>query len=310
MKLSIITIAYNDLNGLKCTAESVLAQTFTDYEWIVIDGGSSDGTHEYLASLEKQPEFWCSELDCGIYDAMNKGISHANGEWCLFLNSGDFLYDQDVLKRVFSEIPEADIVYCDAVFKGSDKTFNVTYPSQLTLDFFVERCICHQATFIKRQLLTESNGYSTDYKIVSDWRAWVIWIMQGKKFVHLPVVVCTFMLGGIGSTKLQEAKEERERVFEELLPDYVKPLLFNETYNRALEHYTKKIHEQFMKKPLIRASIVLSRNNWFVRKFMQMQISLGCAFDRCFYSKKHNIKYTDDKYDAWHPERFIFNNPL
>lgn len=310
MRLSIITIAYNDLKGLKRTAESVQKQTFADYEWIVIDGGSNDGTDEYLESLERKPNFWCSEKDSGIYDAMNKGLSHASGELCLFLNSGDSLYEQDVLKRVFSEMPEADIVYCDAVFKGTDKAYNVTYPSKLTLDFFVERSICHQATFIKRRLLLESNGYSTDYKIVSDWRAWVMWIMQGKKFVHLPVVVCTFMLDGIGSTRLQEAKEERDRVFEELLPDYVKPLLFNETYNKALEHYTKKIHEQFMKKPLIRASIVLSRNNWFVRKFMQMQISLGCAFDKCFYSKKHKIKYTDDKYDARYPEKFTFNNPF
>lgn len=309
MTLSIITISYNDIKGLKRTANSIQKQTFIDYEWIVIDGNSSDGTREYLTTLEKQPDFWCSEPDFGIYDAMNKGISHANGEWCLFLNSGDSMCEQDVLERVFSKIPDADIVYCDAIFKGTDKTYKMSYPDKLTIDFFIERCICHQATFIKRQLLLESNGYSTDYKIVSDWRAWVIWVMQGKSFVHLPIVVCTFMLDGIGSTKLMEAKAEREKVFDEILPEYVKPLLLSDTYNRALEHYVKKLHAQFMKKPLIRASIVMSRRNWFVRKFMQSLISLGCLFDRCFYSKNHSIKYTDDKYDAMHPERFTFMNP-
>ena len=309
MKLSIITIAYNDLPGLKRTTNSIQKQTFTDYEWIVIDGGSCDGTPEYLTSLDKQPCFWSSEPDSGIYDAMNKGLSHASGDWCLFLNSGDSLYEQGVLKKVFSKIPDADIVYCDAVFKGKGKTFDMTYPDKLTLDFFTERCICHQATFIKRHLLIESNGYSTNYKIVSDWRAWVMWIMQGKSFIHLPIVVCTFMLDGIGSTKLQEAKEERKKVFDELLPEYVKPLLFNDTYNRALEHYVKKLHAQFLNKPLIRASIVLSRNNWFVRKTMQVLILLGSAIDRCFYSKNHYIKYTDEKYDASHPEIFTFNNP-
>ncbi len=309
MKLSIITIAYNDLKGLKRTANSVRQQTFSDYEWIVIDGGSKDGTSEYLTSLEKQPDYWCSEPDTGIYAAMNKGLSHANGTWCLFLNSGDSLYEKDVLERVFSAIPDTDIVYCDAVFKGKNNSFNISYPDKLTLEFFTERSICHQATFIKRQLLLESNGYSTDYKIVSDWRAWVVWIMQGKQFVHLPIVVCLFMLDGIGSTRLQEAKEERERVFEELLPEYVKPLLFNETYNRALEQYVKKLHAQFLNKPLIRASIVLSRNNWFVRKNMQLMIALGSLFDKCFYSRKHSIKFSDDNYDAKHPDRFTFNNP-
>lgn len=309
MKLSIITVAYNDLNGLKRTTNSIQEQTFNDYEWIVIDGNSNDGTREYLASLKKQPDFWCSEPDSGIYDAMNKGLSHASGDWCLFMNSGDSLHERSVLENVFSRMPIADIVYCDAFFKGKDTTYSVSYPDKLTIDFFIERCICHQATFIKRQLLLESNGYSTDYKIVSDWRAWVIWVMQGKSFVHLPIVVCTFMLDGIGSTKLMEAKAEREKVFDEILPEYVKPLLLSDTYNRALEHYVKKLHAQFMKKPLIRASIVMSRRNWFVRKFMQSLISLGCLFDRCFYSKNHSIKYTDDKYDAMHPERFTFMNP-
>ncbi len=310
MKLSVITIAYNNLAGLRRTANSIQTQTFIDYEWIVIDGGSTDGTKEYLSSLEKQPDFWCSELDNGIYDAMNKGLSHACGEWCLFLNSGDSLCERNVLERVFAKISDGDIVYCDAVFQDRNKSFHMSYPDKLTLDFFTERCICHQATFIRRQLLVDTNGYSTDYKIVSDWRAWVIWIMQGKRFDHLPIVVCTFMLDGIGSTKLQEAKEERERVFEELLPEYVKPLLFNETYHRSLEHYVKKLHAQFLNKPLISASIVLSRNNWFVRKNMEMLICIGSLFDRCFYRRNHHIKYSDDKYDAMHPEKFTFNNPL
>ena len=101
-----------------------------------------------------------------------------------------------------------------------------------------------------------------------------------------------------------------ERVFEELLPEYVKPLLFNETYHRSLEHYVKKLHAQFLNKPLISASIVLSRNNWFVRKNMEMLICIGSLFDRCFYRRNHHIKYSDDKYDAMHPEKFTFNNPL
>lgn len=101
MKLSIITVNLNNRDGLKRTIDSVVSQTFTDYEWIVIDGGSNDGSRELIEHYSDHFAYWCSEPDKGIYNAMNKGIAHAKGEWLQFLNSGDVLYSNNTLASVF-----------------------------------------------------------------------------------------------------------------------------------------------------------------------------------------------------------------
>ena len=119
MQLSIITINYNNLEGLRKTTKSIISQTWGDFEWIIIDGGSSDGSNEYIINLNYNLNrngwnpitYWCSELDKGIYNAMNKGIVKAKGKYLLFLNSGDCLHDKDVLKNIEDKLQEEDIVY-------------------------------------------------------------------------------------------------------------------------------------------------------------------------------------------------------
>ena len=100
MKLSIITINLNNLEGLKKTYESIVCQTFTDYEWLVIDGGSTDGSREFIEQHQEKLAYWCSEPDSGIYNAMNKGIQEAKGEYINFKKSGDYLASKDALTRV------------------------------------------------------------------------------------------------------------------------------------------------------------------------------------------------------------------
>jgi glycosyltransferase involved in cell wall biosynthesis len=100
IKLSIITINYNNRDGLEKTIRSVIDQRFTDFEFIVIDGGSTDGSVDNIRKYENKINYWCSEKDAGIYNAQNKGIKKAKGEYCLFLNSGDFLYNEDVLNKI------------------------------------------------------------------------------------------------------------------------------------------------------------------------------------------------------------------
>ena len=109
MKLSIITINYNNLAGLQKTIESVVSQTFRDFEWIVIDGGSVDGSRELIERYANSFSYWVSEPDKGIYNAMNKGIVVAKGDYLLFLNSGDWLCDEMALERSFSHHPTKDI---------------------------------------------------------------------------------------------------------------------------------------------------------------------------------------------------------
>ena len=111
MKLSIITINYNNLSGLKRTIDSVFKQSFQDYEWIVIDGGSTDGCKELIEQNQEHFAFWCSEHDNGIYNAINKGLAHATGDYVQFLNSGDWLYENNTLEKVFTHIDDQYDIY-------------------------------------------------------------------------------------------------------------------------------------------------------------------------------------------------------
>ena len=120
--LSIITINRNNAAGLRKTIESVVSQTYTDFDYIIIDGASTDESVDVIKEYADRITYWVSEPDTGIYNAMNKGILKANGEYCLFLNSGDWLYDNDVLNDVFSISPTEDIVYGNDVFIGANVT--------------------------------------------------------------------------------------------------------------------------------------------------------------------------------------------
>lgn len=218
MKLSIITVTRNNLEGLRRTAESVAAQLWHDFEWIVIDGASTDGTKEFLQQLSPQPDWWKSESDRGVYDAMNKGLSMARGEYLLFLNAGDALCGAYTLQECFHDFPEDDIVYGDAVFVYPKKEKTMVHPDRLSLYYFRHHSLCHQATFIRRVLLRECGGYSLRYTIVSDWRQWIVWMTEGRSFRHLPKTVCRYMMDGLSSKRRKVSKQEREEVFREVLP--------------------------------------------------------------------------------------------
>ena len=218
MKLSIITITRNDLEGLKRTAQSIASQSWKDYEWLVIDGASTDGTVDFIRSLERQPDYWVSEPDKGIYDAMNKGIVRSTGEYLLFMNSGDSFYASDTLAQCFSSFPDADVIYGDAFFIYPKRKKKMTYPEQMNLYYFRKRSLCHQATFIRASLLRDSEGYSTNYQIVSDWRQWLVWLIEERTFVHLPVTVCNYMMDGLSTRMCKVSDVEREAVYRDLLP--------------------------------------------------------------------------------------------
>ena len=152
IKLSIITINYNNLSGLKKTIESVKSQTFQDYEWIVIDGGSTDGSKELIEENKEYFSYWVSEPDKGIYDAMNKGTILAQGEYCQFLNSGDYLIAPDTLAKIFNRPLQADVNYGDVWFIKDNKVIEKrTYPDKITLSFLFKSPLGHQATFVKTE---------------------------------------------------------------------------------------------------------------------------------------------------------------
>lgn len=171
MKISIITITYNNLSSLRRTVESVTKQRFADWELIVIDGGSTDGTIEYLEDLSVSNLYYVSESDNGVYDAQNKGIRMARGEYCLFLNAGDVLYDERVLELMFADNSNADIIYGNEIVVDADGK-RVEYckgvENPTFLDLYMS-CMKHQATFIRRNLFEKYGMYDDGLCIVADW---------------------------------------------------------------------------------------------------------------------------------------------
>jgi glycosyltransferase involved in cell wall biosynthesis len=167
--LSIITINLNNQTGLQKTIESVINQTFKNLEFIVIDGGSTDGSIEVIKLYQDKITYWISEHDEGIYNAMNKGIKIAKGRYCLFLNSGDFFISHDVIKLADPFSFTVPIVYGDGKVQQKKLITQNNLPDTLSLDYFFNISLFHPSTFIKRELFEIYGLYNENNKIVSDW---------------------------------------------------------------------------------------------------------------------------------------------
>lgn len=215
MKLSIVTINYNNKVGLQKTIDSVICQTWKDYEWIIIDGGSTDGSKALIEQYQQNFAYWCSEPDKGIYHAMNKGIQKAKGKYLQFLNSGDTLHSSQVLEQVFAETLEDDIIYGELRYVTKDSRWIVRYPQKLTLHYFLCQSIGHPASFIKATLFKE-NEYREDFKIISDWYNFYLWFRDGKSFRKIDVVIADYDTTGISSVNIDQINHERDVVFNEL----------------------------------------------------------------------------------------------
>lgn len=220
MKLSIITINYNNRDGLKKTIDSVVGQTFRDFEWIVIDGGSTDGSKEVIEQYASHFAYWVSEPDKGIYNAMNKGIDKAQGDYLLFLNSGDWLNDNTSLERCFAHDFDADVMYGDCMFHYADHEAKCCYPSNLTFEFLYRSSLSHCSSFINRETLAKEH-YTEEYKIVSDLEFWVKLALEGGTFHHLDEFVSVFDTMGISSTNHELDKAEREQMLSQYVPDMI-----------------------------------------------------------------------------------------
>lgn len=217
-KYSIITINYNNAEGLKSTIESVLAQTNKNFEYIVIDGASTDNSVSVIEQYANALDYWVSEPDQGIYEAMNKGTKAATGEFCLFLNSGDVLYDQGVMEAVIQKNATADLQLGRLCYERGKETYTSDKPSLLT---FYESTILHPCTFIKRTLLLEV-PYDPTLRIVSDWKFFLeVAILKHCTYEYIEVLVALFDATGVSATNKNLVAIERQRVLEELFPKRV-----------------------------------------------------------------------------------------
>lgn len=226
-QISIITINYNNASGLEKTLNSVLSQAFTDFEYIVIDGASTDGSAEKIQSKADEFSFWCSETDKGIYDAMNKGIKAATGNYILFLNSGDYFAHPEVLSKAVAEIGEEDLVYGNLMIVEEHRSWLKTYPAKLQFSYFIKDTLPHPATFIKRNLFHTIGLYNESLKIVADWEFFILAVTKFNcTYKHIPVTISEFMYDGISSKpefntlRLSEIKNVLIKNFPTFMPDY------------------------------------------------------------------------------------------
>lgn len=231
MTLSIITINYNNLEGLRKTIDSVISQTWHDFEWIIIDGGSTDGSKELIEDTAKRLSnsdfnplsYWCSEPDKGIYNALNKGISHCQGTYINCMNSGDEFYDNTTLEQVFSSPHSYDIIFGNSFHYSKDKTFISQYPASINIYFLYHSNICHQAMFVKTELLTKS-PFDEQYRICADYAKWLELMIQGCSFKYVPDMICRFDMTGMSNTG-DLITIEREKIKTKYIPKYILPLI-------------------------------------------------------------------------------------
>lgn len=200
MKLSIITINYNNFEGLKRTFESVVNQTWQEFEYIIIDGGSSDGSAEYIDARKDKVDYWISESDKGVYNAMNKGILKATGDYLLFLNSGDHFYNNEVLERSADYLTTKDLIYFSLHIVQNENSWIRKYTDKVSFSYLVEDTLPHPATFIKANLFAKFGLFDEDLKIVSDWKFFIETICKhNATYKRIDEVLSTFYLDGLSS---------------------------------------------------------------------------------------------------------------
>ncbi len=230
MRLSIITINRNNAAGLEKTMRSVAAQTSKQFEYIIVDGASTDDSDEVIKKLEHEFAHlsWLSEPDSGIYNAMNKGIRMSAGDYVQILNSGDCLAAEDVTERMLSALEKADnpsILYGNMVkcFPNGRKMVDKGFAGQeITMLGMFTGTLNHDPTYIRRDLFEKYGYYDESLKIVSDWK-WYIQaiIIGGEKPQYVDMDVTLFDMTGISETNKELTENERKQVLKQLFPQAV-----------------------------------------------------------------------------------------
>lgn len=225
-KISVITVNWNNAEGLEKTIKSVIDQTLLPFEYIIIDGASTDESVSVIEKYSEYISYWVSEKDSGVFNAMNKGIAQAKGDYCHFLNSGDIFASKDVLSHVFGSKE-----YTVPFINGHQINDYVTEQHRisasnrfLTLYDFYRGTIKHQATFMRRDLFDTYGLYDESLKIVADWKFFLQTIgLHNEQPVYVDEDIVIFEWSGL-STNVQLAEKhqaERQKVLDECIPKSV-----------------------------------------------------------------------------------------
>lgn len=208
--VDIITINLNNKKGLEDTIKSVINQTFFDkVNFIIIDGNSTDGSKEIIEQYKDKLFYYVSEPDNGIFNAMNKGIRASVSDYLLFLNSGDYLSQNNVLEEVFPYLDgDYDFLYGNEIMRDGYRQWVSKYPDKLDEGFFRRGALPHQSTFIKASLQKE-HPYDESCKLLGDWKflreAW----KNGHTYKHIPITVSVYGLDGISTRQRNVFEQEK-----------------------------------------------------------------------------------------------------
>jgi len=205
--LTVITVVFNGDIHLEETIQSILNQTYKNIEYIVVDGGSSDGTLEIIQKYDSFIDYWVSESDCGIYDAMNKGASLSNGNWINFMNAGDLFCDNSTVDSVFLyKNGSSGVLYGDTIFSYGN--FKKKIKSKELKEFFKGMPFIHQSAFIRSDLQRQ-RPFKTSMKIAADFDLFYEMYLNGVHFTRCDLCVSVATLGGLSDNKRIDSVLER-----------------------------------------------------------------------------------------------------
>lgn len=242
--LSVITVVYNDVHKLESTILSCINQKYKNVEFIIIDGGSTDGTVEIIKKYEAHLVFWISEPDKGIYDAMNKGLKIAKGEYIYFLNSGDNFVNENVLNNACIAIKKThSAVFCGKVFVTDDvehrnviDTFPKYKVKEQRFRHLFNSCFCHQALFVSRELYLKVGGFDIRFRFFADFYAVGRIVKLSKPPEYIELIVAFFNGEGVSSNWrfVKDLESEKREIFKLLGED-----------KSALFYFAKSVKTEF-----------------------------------------------------------------
>lgn len=258
-RISVITINYNNISGLENTFRSVFSQNPNNFEYIVIDGGSTDGSYDLILQHADKIDYFVSGEDNGIYHAMNKGIKVANGDFVIFMNSGDLFFDQHQIANIVKELKyDDDIVYGDVRLLNMATGYDTVqrHPAILSFQYFYNQTICHQACIIKKSLFDSVFYFNERLKIVSDWEFLIVSLfihqVNYRKIEH---VIAVFDCSGVSTNSQSKAIAKQERAI--VMDQYFSR--FKEDYKELASHSSLRSQQ-----------LLLIQNSKFLRRIVSI----------------------------------------
>ncbi len=200
-KISIITVNLNNCSGLRRTFDSIANQAYQEFEFVVIDGNSTDGSIDVIKSAGNLITKVLIEPDIGVYNAMNKGIKLATGDYIIFLNSGDHFYDNQSLTLAVKQLNNQDLVCFDIAVTGQGKDYIKQHPDSISLGYMLQDTLAHQAVFIKRALFESIGLYDESLKIAADWKFFLDVLLRAEaSYLAIHQTITQYYLDGISAT--------------------------------------------------------------------------------------------------------------